>query len=656
MREGIHLLPAARGLSVPFSQDLESLRATASRLATLVDSVQAGALVEDEACRVILVNQAFCEMFGMPGGPDELVGWETRTILGWTNELFVESEAFFPRIETLVTERRRVLSEELELVDGRTFERDYLPVFTGGDYQGHFWVFRDITSHKRTQEELRRTAERYRDFVENGVALAWSHALDGTMKTANRALARVFGAGSPDEVLGLGIQDFIDPRFRDGWEDYLRELEEKGEARGFVTVLGLDRRRRVLAYNNVLRRDQDGQPEVQGFGDDVTDHIRAQQELEATNRELEAANRALATANRILEGTNRRMDLLNELGDLLQTAESRDEGVGVLGSVLPRIFDSFAGAVYLGDADPGSLNAVVSWGSPPPLEGSLEVTDCWALRRGRPHPADPAGRGPLCPHAEAGGARGTLCIPMMAHGGTLGLLHLRQSEGAAGGAEGDLVAIRHLAFNTAEQLALGLVNLELRERLREQALRDSLTGLYNRRHLEDRLGEELRRAYRAGGPLAILLLDLDRFKGINDAHGHAAGDQILTRFAALLQETVRAEDVVARYGGEEFTVILPGADTAAAVRVAETLRRRTRRLVVEVREERVRGITCSVGVASYPVCGDTAEELMAAADAALYRAKDEGRDRVVTAGVHEGSGRDAGEGREVPPALDFAVR
>ncbi len=531
MREDIHLLPAARGLSVPFSQDLESLRATASRLATLVDSVQAGALVEDEECRVILVNRAFCEMFGMPGGPDDLVGWETRTILGWTNELFVDSEAYFPRIETLVTERRPVLSEELALRDGRTFERDYIPVFTAGDYQGHFWVFRDITSHKRTEIELRKAAQR-----------------------------------------------------------------------------------------------------------------------------LELANRTLAAANRILEGTNRRMDLLNELGDLLQTAESREEGVGVLGSVLPRIFDSFAGAVYLEDADPPSLNAVASWGSPPPPEASLEVTDCWALRRGRPHPADPASRGPLCPHAMAGGARGTLCIPMMAQGGTLGLLHLRRSEGTAGDAEGNIVAIRHLAFNTAEQLALGLVNLELRERLRDQALRDGLTGLYNRRHLEDRLGEELRRAYRAGAPLAVLLLDLDRFKGINDAHGHAAGDQILTRFAAMLQETVRAEDVVARYGGEEFTVILPGADTAAAVRVAETLRRRTRRLVVEVREERVRGLTISVGVASYPLCGDTAEELMAAADAALYRAKDEGRDRVVTAGVCEESGRYGGEGREVSPPLDFAVR
>lgn len=531
MSEGVHLLPAARGLSIPLSPDLESLRATASCLATLVDSVQAGALMEDEECRVILVNRAFCEMFGIPEGPDDLVGWETRTILGWTSELFVESDAFFPRIETLVTERRRVLSEELALRDGRTFERDYIPVFTAGDYQGHFWVFRDITSHKRTEIELRKAAQR-----------------------------------------------------------------------------------------------------------------------------LELANRTLAAANRTLEGTNRRMDLLNELGDLLQTAESRDEGVGVLGSVLPRIFESFAGAVYLEEADPPSLNAVVSWGSPPPPEGSLRVTDCWALRRGRPHPADPAGRGPLCPHAEAGAARGTLCIPMMAHGGTLGLLHLRQSEDAGGDGEGDLVAIRHLAFNTAEQLALGLVNLELRHRLREQALRDSLTGLYNRRHLEDRLGEELRRAYRAGAPLAILLLDLDRFKEINDAHGHAAGDQILTRFAAMLQEIVRTEDVVARYGGEEFTVILPGADTAAAVRVAETLRRRTRRLVVQVGAERVRGITVSVGVSSYPASGETADELMAAADAALYLAKDEGRDRVVTAGACESSGRDDGEGRKVPPPLDFAVR
>jgi diguanylate cyclase (GGDEF)-like protein/PAS domain S-box-containing protein len=597
----------------------------ASRLATLVDSVQAGVLVEDEECRILLVNRAFCEMFAVPETPDELVDWETRTMLGWTNELFVDRDGFFPRIDRLVTERLPVLSEELALVDGRTLERDYVPVFTDGEYRGHFWVFRDITHHKRIEEELRRTAERYRDFVENSIALAWSHGLDGTMKSANRALAQVFGASSPEKVVGLRIQDFIDPRFRGGWEGYLQEIEKDGQAGGFVTLRCRDGAPRVLAYSNVLRLDEDGERVVRGFGADVTDHIRAQQDLEAANHELAAANRRL-------EKTNLRMALLNEMGDLLQTAQEPSEAAGVVESTVPRIFSPFSGGVFLIGSDRESLEPAASWGTPGPAPACLRVHDCWALRRGRPHlsGADLEEGGPRCPHAVGAASAKTLCVPLLAQGRALGLLYL--VDGAEGGdAQDDLASMRHLALNTAEQLALGLVNLELRESLREQALHDDLTGLFNRRYLEERLDQELRRARRSGTPLAVLLLDLDRFKEVNDQHGHAAGDVLLARFARLLQETVRADDVVARYGGEEFTVILPSAGAREALKVAEKVRRLTQRLSLEAGERRLGTVTVSVGIAAHPDCGDSPEELLEAADRALYRAKREGRNRVVTA-------------------------
>jgi diguanylate cyclase (GGDEF)-like protein len=206
---------------------------------------------------------------------------------------------------------------------------------------------------------------------------------------------------------------------------------------------------------------------------------------------------------------------------------------------------------------------------------------------------------------------------------------------ADGAERDDLVSVRHLAFNTAEQLGLGLVNLQLRESLREQALRDALTGLYNRRYLEERLAQELRRAYRTGTPLAVLLLDLDRFKQVNDVHGHAAGDDLLARFAGLLHDTVRAEDVVARYGGEEFTLVLPGAGAEEALMVAEKVRKRTRRLWIDAGKRRVGEVSVSIGVASYPACGEVPEDLLAAADRALYRAKREGRNRVVVAASTE---------------------
>ena len=183
----------------------------------------------------------------------------------------------------------------------------------------------------------------------------------------------------------------------------------------------------------------------------------------------------------------------------------------------------------------------------------------------------------------------------------------------------------------AAQVGLSIANIRLREALRTQSIKDPLTGLYNRRYLTEMLDREIRRAVRAEQSLGLLMLDLDHFKNFNDTYGHDAGDTVLREAALFLIKSIRAEDVVCRFGGEEFVVILPTADLNAALARAERIRSKVRELTVLHQGQAVGIVTMSIGVAALPDHGVTPGALLESADAALYRAKREGRDRVVAA-------------------------
>lgn len=168
---------------------------------------------------------------------------------------------------------------------------------------------------------------------------------------------------------------------------------------------------------------------------------------------------------------------------------------------------------------------------------------------------------------------------------------------------------------------------QLQEQLREQANRDALTGLYNRRYLDNTLERELARCKREGLPLALIMIDIDQFKRINDTYGHQAGDEMLRRLGAVLGSMARAEDVACRYGGEEFLMLLPKMPLGVAMERAEKLRTDFSALTVPFGEFRLR-TTLSIGIAIYPGHGKSADALIQCADRAMYRAKQEGRDRV----------------------------
>jgi len=229
---------------------------------------------------------------------------------------------------------------------------------------------------------------------------------------------------------------------------------------------------------------------------------------------------------------------------------------------------------------------------------------------------------------------------MCAHDGARGdpgVLYLesgRTAEGKSGASSQTLCESQERIIKTlAEHLALAVANLNLREKLRLQSIRDPLTKLFNRRYMEESLERELRRSIRRGLPLAVLMIDVDQFKHFNDSFGHEAGDELLRELARLFESQLRAEDIACRYGGEEFMMILPEAPLEAARERAEQLRRAASEFQLQYRGDKLERVSVSIGVSCYPERGTSGEALLRSADQAVYRAKQEGRNRVILGGT-----------------------
>ena len=321
----------------------------------------------------------------------------------------------------------------------------------------------------------------------------------------------------------------------------------------------------------------------------------------------------------------RRLGLLLELGELLQACRTPSEAFEVIRKFSPTFFPGHSGRVSLLRASRNALESQVHWGDESMLgKTAFEPDDCWALRRGQSHASRVSETKMACKHVSDPRPKATLCVPLIASGELIGSLHLAGDQKL----DADLLQRTGAA---AEQFALAIANLELRETLRNQSIRDPLTGLFNRRYTEATLQREIARAARDEGPLSLMLLDVDHFKRFNDEHGHDVGDAVLKQLGALLAAQTRGSDVASRLGGEELLVILPGANLEAGRLRAEQIRLKVSEVVIRAQGKVVGPVTVSIGLSAYPDHGSTPEELMKAADDALYRAKHEGRNRVLAA-------------------------
>jgi len=369
--------------------------------------------------------------------------------------------------------------------------------------------------------------------------------------------------------------------------------------------------------------------------------VQREAELKQAEANLQAANEKLKAWLAEVEQRNREIELLNKMGDMLQACVTLEDASEVITEIGRQLFSNEAGAVYLMDPSHMMMETAARWGNPPPEDRMFEPSECWALRRGQAHLFDVGTPNLVCRHMRGAAPEAYVCVPMMAQGEALGMLHVRQVGPNPRPGQYFTDNKLRLLRAVAESVVLAVANLRLREDLRHQSIRDPLTGIFNRRYMEETLERELRRSIRSLQPVGVIMLDLDHFKRFNDTFGHEAGDLLLRELAGLLQLQVRVEDVVCRYGGEEFALILPEATLETTQHRAEKLREAACHLSVRYGSQMLGPVTISLGIAVYPYHGSTGMALLRAADEALYRAKLSGRNRVV---VSEGSGSSRASG------------
>ena len=350
-------------------------------------------------------------------------------------------------------------------------------------------------------------------------------------------------------------------------------------------------------------------------------------------RELARLHDQLADTARHAQQRATDIAKLASLGQRLQASQGHAEAYDVVAQAMPGLVRR-PGSLFVTDQASAALQHRARWGESALPTATLVPGDCHAIINGRIYEAGP-GVAPTCPHLIVVGAQRTMCLPLTVHGESRGLLVLTEPPKNSSGMEPDVADAGGIISATAEQVALGLANLDLRETLRAQSIRDALTGLFNRRFLIESLERECRRSIRAGRPLSVLMLDVDHFKHFNDTFGHEAGDAILKEVGAVLRTSFRGEDAACRYGGEEFALVLTDTGTDGAITRAAELRQRVRKLSVNFRRQILGSISVSIGIAISPLHAHDAAGLLRVADRALYRAKREGRDRVVVADARD---------------------
>jgi diguanylate cyclase (GGDEF)-like protein/PAS domain S-box-containing protein len=343
----------------------------------------------------------------------------------------------------------------------------------------------------------------------------------------------------------------------------------------------------------------------------------------------QTANDKLQVLVSQVEARNLAMTLANEMTDLLQSCQDLTEAYEAISHFMPRFFPDETGALYMLSNSRNFFEAVALWGQEPPARPVFAPEECWSVRRGRLHRVEDPQNALVCHHLGQAGPYSYLCIPLIAQGETLGVFHIRLKPSGPEKGEAPVVDKEQLALTVAEDMALALANLRLQETLRSQAIRDPLTGLFNRRYMEETMERELNRVKRQQAPLGVIMMDLDHFKQYNDNFGHNAGDELLMAVGNLIRSQVREEDIACRYGGEEFLLIMPGASFAITLERAEILRQAVKEM--HRHYQGLKPITLSLGVAVYPDHGDTGGEIIRAADTALYQAKRAGRDQVLGA-------------------------
>ncbi|MGV8949025.1 MAG: GGDEF domain-containing protein [Candidatus Paracaedibacter sp.] len=325
--------------------------------------------------------------------------------------------------------------------------------------------------------------------------------------------------------------------------------------------------------------------------------------------------------------------LLKEMTDAIQLCSSLNEANVPIKTYCELLLPGTSGILYLSN-DLEGITQFTAWGMNLPKVHSFPFNNCIALKNSLFRSFSGGDYGEGCQHVQTLYSTSSrsinLCLPITDQNKILGLLSIHDYHQLSP-MNADHKKILLFLETLVNQLSLSISAIKMRDLLKDQATRDPLTNLFNRRYLEETLQRELHRAQRHSTPVSIIMIDIDHFKNINDTYGHDGGDEVLARIGLLLQKYYRKSDIACRFGGEEFILVLPEMNLDIAVERAETIRLAAESLRLTLRGQEMKGLTISLGVATYPQHGMSIEALISAADKALYRAKSSGRNRMEVA-------------------------
>lgn len=341
---------------------------------------------------------------------------------------------------------------------------------------------------------------------------------------------------------------------------------------------------------------------------------------ERSKAELRRVHDELLASSQTLKERGEVMELLGAMSHRMQATRTDEELAEVISIFVPRVMPDLPGALYAYNNSRNLLVPMSVWGEPRDVGQSFAPDKCWALRRGQEHYVSGKGKDVVCDHVHED-VVAYHCEPLLASGEVIGVLYM----------DGILDSEARFRMSVlVENIASAMTNRRLQRDLKEQTIRDPLTGLFNRRYMEEALALEVARASRADTPLCVVMCDVDHFKRFNDEYGHDAGDAVLALVASELGERFRDGDIVCRYGGEEFTIIAPGTTKEDLLRRVENVREAMSKLSPRLRNQLLGSITMSFGISQWnPDMERTGSDLLKHADAALYQAKRDGRNRTV---------------------------
>jgi diguanylate cyclase (GGDEF)-like protein/PAS domain S-box-containing protein len=591
------------------------LRLNEARLRQIIDLVPHRIFVKDKDGCFILANRATAEAYGIT--PEDIVG-----------KSYVELTGVEPEYPQSLENDRKVIDSRQPLFipeetstapDGqvRIAQVTKIPyIVSGTDKPAVLGIAIDITDLKQGEKALAEERLLLRTVIDNLPDYIFVKNAKGRFVLNNLAHAHLMGSANPDELIGKAESDFLPKEVVEQSQITDQEVIQSGQPvfnREEWIIEPSGKKQWLLSTKIPLRNNRGEIIGLVGINRDNTERKRADETYQQHTREL---------------------NLLNHMGNLLQACNTEEDAYRVMGSICKLLFPADSGYLGIMNASRTELNVVVSWGELHPDTQTFGVNDCWALRLDTAHFIEHPDTGLLCTHLDVFPDDGYLCAPISTIDDTVGIFHLRFGPFNSMYSPDEHKQIkeskRMMVTRVVRHYALFIINLRLRQTLKREAIRDPLTGLYNRRHMEASLEREAHRAERLHTPVGLVMLDVDHFKLFNDTYGHEAGDIILRELGNLLRSSIRGEDIACRYGGEEFLLILPDASLNSVMERAKEIRKKAKDLRIAYQNEEL-SVTISAGVAMLPNHGPNIEDALKAADEALYQAKAEGRDRVVAA-------------------------